>query len=61
VIDIEAGVAGRVLESTTRFMPADEVAVIDGSLVGFKDADGNATPWHLSMNAISIDPTYVNA
>jgi len=44
-----------------RFPPADEVVVIHGNLVGFKDADGDATPWHLSMNAISIDPTFGNA
>jgi sugar lactone lactonase YvrE len=39
-------------------MPSDEDVLIDGNLVGFKDADGNATPWHLSMNAIAIDPTF---
>jgi sugar lactone lactonase YvrE len=60
VIDIESGAARRVLEATARFMPSDEDVVIDGNLVGFKDADGNATPWHLSMNAISIDPAFEN-
>jgi sugar lactone lactonase YvrE len=60
VIDLETGAARRVLEATERFMPSDEDVVIDGNLVGFKDADGNAHPWHLSMNAISIDPTFEN-
>lgn len=60
VVDLETGAARRVLEATERFMPSDEDVVIDGNLVGFKDAKGNATPWHLSMNAISIDPTFEN-
>lgn len=60
VIDLETGSARRVLESEDRLMPSDEDVVIDGSLVGFNDADGNATPWHLSMNAITIDPTFEN-
>ncbi|GAA6210162.1 hypothetical protein NBRC116601_34550 [Cognatishimia sp. WU-CL00825] len=60
VIDLETGTARRVLEASGTLMPSDEDVVIDGNLVGFKDADGNATPWHLSMNAITIDPTFDN-
>jgi len=41
-------------------MPSDEGVVINGNLVGFNEADGNVAPWHLSMNAISIDPTFGN-
>jgi hypothetical protein len=60
VIDIETGAARRVLEGAEYLMPSDEDVVIDGNLVGFKDADGDVTPWHLSLNAIAIDPAFEN-
>lgn len=58
VVDLDTGEARRVLEGTTSFMPSDEDVVIGEQLVGFKDAKGNPQPWHLSMNAISIDPAF---
>lgn len=39
-------------------MPVDHDVVIDGNLMGFKANDGTPTPWHLAMNAISIDPSF---
>jgi len=58
VIDLETGAARRVLEGAEPQMPSDEDVVIDGNLVGFTDGEGNPQPWHLSMNAISIDPSF---
>lgn len=58
VIDLETGAARRVLEGAEALMPSGEDVVIDGDLVGFKDDDGKPQPWHLSMNAISIDPSF---
>ncbi|PRY20530.1 major royal jelly protein [Aliiruegeria haliotis] len=58
VIDLETGAARRVLEGAEALMPSDKDVVIDGALVGFKDGEGNPQPWHLSMNAISIDPSF---
>ncbi|MEP4036068.1 L-dopachrome tautomerase-related protein [Pseudophaeobacter sp.] len=58
VVDLETGTARRVLEGVEALMPSEEDVVIDGNLVGFKDGEGNPKPWHLSMNAISIDPSF---
>lgn len=60
VIDLETGAARRVLEAAGRLMPSDEDVVIDGNFVGYKDATGTPQPWHLSVNAISIDPDFKN-
>lgn len=56
VVDLETGAARRVLEGAA----SNEDVIIDGNLVGFRDGDGKAMPWHLPMNAISIDPTFEN-
>ena len=60
VVDLETGAARRVLEGAERLVPSNEDVIIDGNLVGFRDGDGKAMPWHLPMNAISIDPTFEN-
>lgn len=58
VVDMDTGKARRVLEAEPRLMASDRDVVINGSLVGFKDELGEARPWHLPLNGISIDPSF---
>lgn len=58
VVDIETGEARRVLEADSRLMPVAHDVIINDALMGFKGEDGTTQPWHLAMNAISIDPTF---
>lgn len=58
IVDMETGEARRVLQSSDALMPVERDVVIDGKLMGFKDGEGNTQPWHLAMNAISIDPAF---
>jgi len=58
VVDIATGKARRILERDARLMAVERDVIINGNLMGFKDSDGNAKPWHLALNAISIDPAF---
>tara|TARA_R110002095_G_scaffold52332_5_gene45637 strand:+ start:1288 stop:2385 length:1098 start_codon:yes stop_codon:yes gene_type:complete len=58
VVDIESGLARRVLEGESRLMPVAHDVMINGALMGFKGEDGSTQPWHLAVNAIAIDPAF---
>nr|WP_067293479.1 L-dopachrome tautomerase-related protein [Marinobacterium profundum] len=58
VVDIASGKARRVLESQSQLMPVAQDLVINGALMGFKGEGDSRSPWHLAMNAISIDPSF---
>lgn len=58
VVDIETGNARRVLEADSHLMPVPHDLVINGALMGARAEDGSLQPWHLALNAISIDPGF---
>ncbi|WP_192037108.1 L-dopachrome tautomerase-related protein [Halomonas sp. YLGW01] len=59
VVDIETGEARRVLQAAPPLMPVYHDVVIVGQPMAAQGTDGGEpTPWHLAMNAISIDPAF---
>lgn len=60
VVDIASGKARRVLEKDKHLMPVDRVVTIEGRPMARADEQGKPAPWHLAVNAISIDPSFEN-
>lgn len=55
VVDLKTGKSRRVLESHKTLLSPEHDIVIDGSLLGAKDKDGNSEAAYIGLNPITID------
>lgn len=56
VVDLETGLARRVLENHPALQPDEEPVVIDGRMVATATVDGRTVPYRYGLNPIAIDP-----
>ncbi|WP_207796752.1 L-dopachrome tautomerase-related protein [Sphingomonas oleivorans] len=56
VVDLDTGLARRVLERHASLLPSDEPVRIDGNIVSLRAEDGRTLPYRYGFNPIAIDP-----